>query len=145
MKRITIALLMLLPLNLAAGEPIPITEQCPASTPARFQLVGFTAATLPADRGLFGFTRACQAEFPGSRFCTLEEVGTTTTIPPGLNGQAWIWTGDITSVSVGLRVDCYGWSYSGSSNAGLTVDTDGKYIRTFCDATKSVACCAPVE
>ncbi len=117
----------------------------PAPAAPAFELVGFTSVTVQGGEGFLGMTSICSAEFPGSRFCTLEEVGTTTTIPPGLNGQAWIWTGDITSVSVGLRVDCYGWSYSGSSNVGLTVDTDGKYIRTFCDATKSVACCAPVE
>ena len=69
MQKVVFVAILLLPLTVAAGEPMAVTEQCPASSPARFQLVGFTAATLPGNSGVFGFSVACQAEYPNSRFC----------------------------------------------------------------------------
>ena len=54
-----------------------------------YQLVGFTKAQHPGDVRLFGLTRACQAEFPGSRLCSSVEVMETTAIPDGLEGNAW--------------------------------------------------------
>ena len=53
--------------------------------------MGFTAATPPADIGLFGLTQACQAEFPGSRFCTLPDIFNTTTIPDLAVGTPLAW------------------------------------------------------
>ncbi len=68
------------------------------SEQSRFQLVGFTTAIYDGNLGgVFGFTNKCQLEFPDSRWCTMNEVITTTSIPTGLTGKAWIGSEIITT------------------------------------------------
>ena len=146
MERTMIALFVLLPLTVAAGEPIAVTEQCPASSPARFQLVGFTAATLAGGNGLLGFTQACQAEFPGSRFCTLPDIFNTTTIPDlGVgDDSAWVEPGGIEVIG-SLNGNCVGWGSANSFRFGMRINKSGKFSGRACSIPNSVSCCAPVE
>ncbi len=157
MQKVVFVAILLLPLTVAADGPIAVTEQCPASSPARFQLVGFTAATLPGDSGLFGFTRACQAEFPGSRFCTLPDIFNTTTIPDLAVGTplAWVEPGLARSSASGdpTSRNCIGWSSPTPSHQGMVMSKSGQYdffipplpTPTDCGIPRSVSCCAPVE
>ncbi len=110
----------------------------------RFQLVGFTTGTVMGDIGIFGMTQTCQAEFPGSRFCELDEVLRTLVIPQGLAGWAWV-------DSDGLLVDqrCKGWN-SAEYNEGPAVAANGAftlnglYPAPYCADPHPVACCALV-
>ena len=47
----------------------------------KMQLVGFTTASVDSDVGIFGFTVACQAEFPASRMCSSRELMETVALP----------------------------------------------------------------
>ena len=136
-------------------------------TVGQFQLVGFTVATFTGDQGVFGFTRACQGEFSGSRMCTSVEVMRTVS-PPALpaGSAAWVRPELVASSGATSTVDasgiagtvhglsCWGWKSAHSDRYGLTVDDDGRFsgatettmdtVSPRCDVPKSVACCAPV-
>ena len=108
------------------------------------RLVGFTSATLPGNSGMFGFTQACQVEFPGSRMCTVTEAARTASIPDlsGSNGsQAWV---DTDTASNSASVNCDGWTLLSSSGTAHSVTHTGQRVFSRCDTVHSVACCAPV-
>ena len=46
---------------------------------ARLELVGFTTATVPGGAGIFEWTRACSAQFPGANLHALRELVTDST------------------------------------------------------------------
>ena len=120
------------------------------------QLVGFTKAQHPGDVRLFGLTRACQAEFPGSRLCSSVEVMETTAIPDGLEGNAWGRPSFISAIdrsvldASGLVLlggppsNCDQWK--GTVSTGIIVDSEGNFSSgraALCSEARSVACCAP--
>jgi hypothetical protein len=138
--------------NLPAVQDVSVVGGCPASP---FQLVGFTSATFDGGQGVFTYTAACQAEFPGSRFCTSEEVLNTVSVPLGLSGDAWVrpvfvpfgmnaggmivldTSGrDHTGLS---RLSCFGWSPGGG--LGLIVSAVGGFSFGHCGTPRAVACC----
>jgi len=121
-----------------------------------YQLVGFTKAQHPGDVRLFGLTRACQAEFSGSRLCSSVEVMETAAIPDGLEGNAWVRPSFISAIdrsvldASGLVLlggppsNCDQWK--GSVSSGIIVDSDGNFSSgraARCSEPRSVACCAP--
>ena len=127
-----------------------------ASAAAAHQLVGFTEAQQPGDVRLFGLTRACQAEFPGSRLCSSLEVLETTAIPSGLEGNAWVRPTYVSSIDRSV-VDASGLvllggppsncdQWTGSASTGIIVDSGGNFssgpAARFSEP-HSVACCAP--
>jgi hypothetical protein len=139
-------------LAIARGEPL----KCAPATPARFQLVGFTTATSTGDRGVLGFTSACQTEFPASRMCSSVEIMETSVLVSGLAGDAWVRP-SFRPLAVGsgtLVIDasgaigapnglsCQGWT--GTLGFGLKVDASGGFAASFCSEQRPVACCAPV-
>lgn len=112
---------------------------CGHVTPSlRFQLVGFTAQGFIGDTGGLGFTLACQAEFPGSRMCTSEEVLNTVSLPAGLGGPAWVRPsfqpgGQMVVDASGLwtnnaeHLTCKGWSDGSTFGQGLGATADGSF------------------
>jgi hypothetical protein len=126
------------------------------SAGAAHQLVGFSKAQHPGDVRLFGLTRACQAEFPGSRLCSSVEVMETTAIPDGLEGNAWVRPSFVSAIdrsvldASGLVLlggppsNCDQWK--GTVSTGIIVDSDGNFSSgrvARCSESRSVACCAP--
>ena len=135
------------------NEPLAVT----ASTPSRFQLVGFSTNPLTGDAGVLGMTLECQNDSPGSRMCTSTEVMETVAVPASLTGLAWVRPVHVpfVSTSSGSRaqdasgrtnlsgfLSCLGWSIFAAE--GLIVDTDGSFSASSCSDVHSVACCAPV-
>ena len=137
---------------------VEVTNFPEPSSPARFQLVGFTTATFTGGEGVLGFTLACQAEFPGSRMCSSVEVMGTTVVPASLTGEAWVRpvmvpfalasggahvldaAGIVGSPS---QIGCDGWR-TGTGNTGLSIYADGRFTRLACYTPRAVTCCAPV-
>ena len=137
-----------------------------------FQLVGFTEATYQAGQTRFGFTRACQLEFPNSRMCRFAEVIETVQIDSatGLIGEAWV-SPDLPDDNAFTTPppDCGQWTsgqapFSFPSSpfcvlnpeicsdqpgpslgpTGFTVDQNGTSGSEFCSEHLPVACCAQV-
>lgn len=120
------------------------------------QLVGLTAATLKGDAGVIGFTQACQQEFPGTRFCSSQEVVRTIAVPSGLSGSAWVLTSGGVGLGTGVLVDasgaigsgnnlsCEGWLIGVGNQTGLAVDfgvSAGSFSLQLCSEARKVACC----
>jgi len=66
---------------------VEVTNTAPACETLRWQLVGFTAATVIGTAGSLEFTRMCDAEFAGSRWCTSAELLASTNLP-ATSGEA---------------------------------------------------------
>lgn len=123
---------------------------------ASFELVGFTTTTHHGDTGVFGFTRACQADFPNSRMCTSVEAMNTVSLPVGLTGEAWIRPVFVSSTATSAAdasggetgfatsFTCFGWIGSSSGDKGLTVDSNGRFRSLGCSPARAVACCREV-
>ena len=145
MRKLTVPILLLTVFAVAATWAARKPPSDSAADP-RFQLVGFTAATLTGNSGVLGFTLACQDEFPNSRLCQLEDLWNTTQVPDLTIGtsQAWIDPG-FNGIS-GDNSNCKGWT-SGTGNTGLTINKNGGYsaLGAGCPDPRSVACCALVE
>ena len=142
---------------------VTVANLPPPTAAARYQLVGFTAATLSGQSGVLALTLACQLEFPGSRMCASREVIETVSIPDNLNltGMAWVRPSFVPHTSPGdLVVDASGFSnsvYRGSlscggwapqagsgSDLGLSLTVDGSFRESACQLPIAVSCCAPV-
>ncbi len=139
----------------AGAQPVKEVEVVNSSDSARFQLVGFTAATYTGDLdGVFGATRKCQNEgegFEASRMCTATEVLDTVDIPDGLVGTAWVRpfaVGDDGGRELSLQIErfqtCNFWVSSRGNARGLAVTADGRLSVAVCYAMRSIACCALV-
>lgn len=142
------------------GITWPSTQPSAPPTPPRFQLVAFTVATFDGDKGVLGFTAACQAEFdtqfPGSRMCSSDEVMETSTLPTGLPASDFAWVrpslsgsgsvnNDPSGASAGgSGVACSGWSTPSTAQLGLVTDSGGSFETRACVEFHPVACCAPV-
>lgn len=125
----------------------------------RVQLVGFTGTQHLGDTGVLGFTLACQAEFPGSRMCTSQEVMETTIVPISLTGEAWVrpafngFAGTYSerfvldasgrNGSSGFSISCQSWTNAGGGE-GLRVNSSGGFDVVACSQPHAVSCCAPL-
>ena len=116
MRRIAIAILVLLPLTNAAADPVPVVEERDPqqvevvnfpetqfvtgtvtvdnlpSGPSQFEFVGVTTATFDGSGnggGWFAMTTACEAEFPGSRMIYTDEYFETVSPPAFEQANAW--------------------------------------------------------
>lgn len=156
-----------------AGVPGPQGEEGPQGEPglpgadgadgAELELVGFTTATFTGGEGLFGYTLACQAEFPRSRMCRSVEVTNTVNVPSGMTGSAWVrpvfydhfvsgggQSNSLVEISgVGgarsaYAFNCELWATNVGNTAGLSVSSLGRLDRTTCDTPLAVACCGEV-
>ena len=122
------------------------------------QLVGFTQSTQTGDATVFGLTKSCQSEFPGSRVCSSIEVLETTRVPGGLEGDAWVRPTFVASIDRSM-VDASGLvllggpasncdQWKGTASTGLVVDASGIFhsgSRARCSEAHAVACCAPAS
>ena len=132
----------------AAGPPGP-----PDAGDVQFEFVGITAASFKGDAGLFTFSRACNAEFPGSRFCNEREIFDSL-IPPltGETGSAWVhpvlygasrYSGTYSEALHEGTAACRGWARP-DGVFGLVVDaSNGQFSTLQCGQEARVACCAP--
>jgi hypothetical protein len=157
------------PLTVQSGvDPVEVSGQVAVTNlpaceaPSRFQLVGFTSATFDGGAGIFGFTKACQVEFPGSRMCTSVEAMETVVIPLELAGSAWLRpiympissdsarnialdaSGVYLSILSYTPFSCGGWTDGAGTSYGLTINSNGGFTVAKCDQLLSTACCAPV-
>ena len=117
------------------------------------QLVGFTTESFLGDRGVLDFTKACQADFPGSRMCTSTEIMKTTAVPVLAGLVAWVRPHIITNTGTGSAIDasgvqeeasdlsCKGWTTRLSPFTGLSVSLTGSFGVLTCEAPLRVACC----
>jgi hypothetical protein len=120
------------------------------------QLIGLTTETFTGDEGLLGFTAACQAQYPGTRLCTSQEVIRTTTIPAGLSGSAWVLFTPTGGPGNGTIVDasgvtnsphlltCDGWIVAAGNTTGLAVEfsaQNGSFAAQLCSEPRKVSCC----
>jgi hypothetical protein len=115
-----------------AGQQGPAGPAGPA--PKTFQFVGVTLQTLPGNVGWQALTKACHAEFPGSRMASFGEYRTTVN-PPDFSANAWI---------NGFRETCFDWQGSPTAR-GSILSPEGKTFSSVCGSALSVACAAPVE
>ena len=116
------------------------------------RLVGYTDAFTLPDVGVFGMTALCQAEFSGSRMCTIGEALGTVAIPDlsrGVNDRAWIRDDSCgrPGSSRPFRDESAGQctSWSGTAGSGTVIDRRGVVSLQECLVPAGVACCAPVE
>lgn len=133
---------------------VEVVNPAPPAPPARFQLVGFTSATMLGNAGVLSLTLACQQEFNGSRMCNSVEVIETVMVPSGLTGNAWVRPFFVpfqqvsTSSSPGTGLDASGIvgqaiEFSCVGSRGFAVTATGIFISSqFCSDPRPVACCA---
>ena len=143
--------------------------------PPRFQLVGFTTATVKGGEGVLGFALTCQQEFLDSRMCTSKEIMDTISVPiltpdvwayvrPSWHGTASITIRDSDTgllvnrpnpfdesgvnpgpESLSEEATCHGWARGSSGHAGLAVSSKGAFNFVSCASARPVACCALVR
>lgn len=135
---------------------VTVGHTCGHVSPSlRFQLAGFTSTLHLGDTGVLGLTLACQAEFPGSRMCTSEEVMETTSVPATLSGEAWVRPvygaamDDYRFLETasghlgypGNSLACRGWTMG--NETGLFLDAAGRLFGSGqCSQPRAVSCCA---
>lgn len=125
----------------ALALTLPVAAQQDTSAPPpQGQLAGFTEGTTIAYVGIFSMTRMCDAEFPGSRMCFVDEARNTIR-PPAIPGgwQAWI-RGHRTCSDWGA------WNVR-ADDSGTVMDWRG-FLRATqgnCDEENHVACCLPAR
>jgi len=131
--------------------------------------VGVTTATAAGGDGIVDFNQMCAVEFPGSRFCSTEEIWKTIDPPSVPAAGAWVrpvivpllGTSRLTSFSnLGFDVmgfatqgiedlTCLGWSFTvdpfegASALFGLSVGPGGRFGVGACSVSRAVACCTP--
>jgi hypothetical protein len=132
----------------ASPVPVEVTNQPAACQPLRWQLVGYTVATVVGNDGFLNHSKTCAAEFADSRICTSREVIETTNLPD--TREAWvrpemlsIGSPYLTEIS-GVHGDYRDFVCDGAGGWGLSIRADGKFQRVPCADPKSVACCALV-
>jgi len=125
----------------------------PSDEPPASGYVGVTEAIVFGNQGIFTFNRMCHAEFPGSQFCTTQEVFDTVNPPEQAETFAWIhptfilfnnaiehgidYSG-LTGAPISLT--CIGWT--GSGGPGLTLNpANGRMVDMNCNIERPVACC----
>lgn len=128
-----------------AGDPKQVEVLNPMR---RFELVGFTTGTTPPTVGVYGLTRLCQVEFPGTRMCTLGEALDTVNVPNIFVADPnAAWTRDdlivFDSGGTGSVSSCRGWS--STTGVGLVITTSGSVSVRSCTNEAHVACCAPIQ
>ena len=97
--------------NLPEVQDVNIVDGAGSSCEVkRFQLVGFTTATFLGTEGPLGFTRACDAEFPSSRWCTSAEVLDSVNLP-ALSGEAWVRGAFVGASGSGSPLDVTGLAF----------------------------------
>ena len=132
----------------ALAQEVDAIETAAAS---RFQLVGFTTALFLGTEGPPGYSRACHAELPGSRWCTGGEVFDSTN-PPDFTEAAWVRAKLIgpgiyeSGMELGGSSDltCGRWTNGGGNGMVLTKEfsSTGTLLPRSCDVARPVACCA---
>ena len=137
-----------LPLDVNVTNPTP--NSCPS-----FELVGTTRTAFLGTEGPMSFSRACAADFPGSRWCTSAEVLSSVN-PPGFRAVAWV-RAVFVLVSESSFMDvsgllapapdftCDTWSISRTDAVGLVVDGRGIFRTHRCSSVRTAACCAPAR
>jgi len=149
-----------------APDPLPVPSWPPPDAQplipsGTIQVVGYTTAQLPANRGILNMTCACNAEFPGSRLCTVDEVLASFVPPDPPRGieLAYLWVRSAGTVADQLLgrgqagssgVDCRGWTSASKDDVGVAMAIGpehacfGGLVETGCDKELSLACCGLV-
>jgi hypothetical protein len=142
--------------------PIPLPPEPQVLIPSgTIQVVGYTGAQLPANRGILNMTCACNAEFPGSRLCTVDEVlaSFVPPEPPRDVELAYLWVRSAGTVAGQLlgrtapetaAVDCRGWTSASKDDQGVAMAVGpqhacfGGMVEVACDHELALACCGLV-
>lgn len=153
-------------LQAALAQPVPLAPQVHKVSPVRRDRVlyvdggivlpgtsgsatsfaGYTSTSFNGNLGgHVGANAKCNAEFPGSVFCTRADFAKTEpSIYPPTNG-AWL---DYFRDGSGFRNggECYqspngGWTHDGTGDTGTFVQTNGLESNSPCNAQKPIACC----
>ena len=108
--------------------------------------------------GVIRFHEACNDTFPGSQFCTTEDIirgGASPAIPDDevawvhpivvavedTSGQLVLYSG-IIDTKLNGTVACDGWKDGSSSVFGMTImSNDGNFSLDFCDNPNKISCC----
>ena len=133
--------------NLPAIQDVHVVNQ-PASTPScgPIEIVGVTVAAYAGDLGgPWGASEKCNAEFPGTRMCTLAEARYSRAPFPAIPAPG-AWT-DPTILGPDARVrddTCGEWTRTDDENSlvrGRITTPAGGQISSPCNLTLSIACC----
>ncbi len=182
MNRASFAVIVALPTILAVSGTAALAAAVSAPRPAAdrraadvaradaacgaFQLVGFTEAETLPNLGVFGLTRLCASQFPGSRMCTLSEALGTVTPPVAATYVPAAWVRDEAKTRQPVAVkspsepgdddgdeapaaaapendQCLGWA--ATRGFATTVSSDGAVAVRPCGEAAPVACCAPLR
>ena len=107
---------------------------------------GFTAAQFTGDLGgNTGANQKCNAEYPGSYFCTETDYARSEAVSAPSALGAWV---DFERSSNGVRNGsaCYqsptgGWTHAGTGDTALVLDLFGRTSSQYCNGTRPLACC----
>ncbi len=126
--------------------PVPVVPPTGLTgTAEAWEFVGVTNRYLAGNRGVLNYTLECQAQFPGSRMCFVEELLRTRNVPRRLaDSYAWIQPDS----SLSETTTCKGWMSGLNTDTGLAIAIDptcyAGFVQKSCDSRLAVACCAPV-
>jgi hypothetical protein len=85
--------------NLPAVQTVTGSVQVTNLPAARIHVAGITAATFvfvnTANPGLLTLSRACDAEFPGARMCTVDELAMAIPPPPEWTDRVYVMRTDV--------------------------------------------------
>lgn len=141
--------------------PVEVPAEPAVAAPAGIHVVGYTAATTPANRGILNMTRACQHEFPGSRVCTVDEVLASFIVPEVTSSceGTYVWVQSVGTVASKLfgatladntsAVDCHGWTSTSREDLGVVIALGSEHgcyggiVQVTCNQELALACCAP--
>lgn len=104
---------------------------------------GFTTAVYNGNLGgIVGANQKCEAEYPGSTFCSLSDFRTaepdTSNAPP--TGSAWI-DGPRDAEEERAGTGCSTWTSASNSTTAGYVDTAGSYNASYCNVARPLTCC----
>jgi hypothetical protein len=119
--------------------------------------IGITNAVADGNTGFLGMSGLCQAEFPGSHFCTTQEIMESPSLPDVASPS---WVHPVYSAVVDIQeqgevlvdvsgvfdnpggLSCEGWN-NNSGAPGVTgmIQTGMSFARTNCNTQNPVSCC----
>jgi hypothetical protein len=118
-----------------------------SANPDRVTLAGYTAAIFNGNLGgNVGANAKCNAEFPGSVFCTRSDFAKTEQAEYGPAGGAWVDHSRDPNNGFRNGDQCNqspngGWTNGGTSDTGTSIQSNGLQSNDVCSAQKPLACC----
>ena len=110
------------------------------------------------DGGVLAFHEACDIAFPGSQFCTSEDIVRGGVDPDAGGDDVWVHPVFVTAdafgnykdfsgvQAVGTGMSCTGWSSNAGGLNGLALEgPKGSFALLSCGVLRKVACCRQKE